>query len=213
MAAVAAVGYYSACAAWEWTLFERSGYSIGPLRLFLHPVYVWHVVLLFNKHGTWSLESGEPISGVFLWIIWAIEAVFIFFFAGSAAKIVLRSEPFCESCGVWCGKPKRLGTLPMRDVKELRRQLESAEFGAVAPLSPNPPPGNQWLSFWHHTCPRCGQLNTLSAKKTAIVQNQRSKKTRIENRTLIDKLLLHPGEAELFIPPPPSEPPPAPAAA
>jgi len=201
--AVTVFGLYAVWVAWIWIEFERSNLPLNFGWLFFHPKAIWRLAVAIDVDGTWGFEnSANKVNGVFLWIIWAIEAAVIYYFARSTSKKIMAAEPFCEDCGIWCGKPRRLGTTAMRDVNELRRQLESAEFSSVGPLSPTLPPARQWLSYHHHACPKCGQLNTLSVHNVALVENRKSKKSRMVIKTVIDKLLLHPGEAELLLPPP-----------
>ena len=199
---VALTGYYFTWIAWYGVRYLRAGIDYPTYRLVIHPSFVGRLILFDNERGTWTMDSNStPVSGPFLWIVWLCEAALVLWAALTVAKKIGTKEPFCETCGVWCGKPRVLGLSKSRDVTELRNQLESGQFAAAGPLQANPPSTVQWMAYLHHTCPTCGQLNTLTVNRITVTMNRKKRAKRV-TKTVIDKLLLHPGEAEQLLTPP-----------
>lgn len=204
---VALAGFYIAWVAWLWFTLQKSHIAAQPMKLLMHPAAIWQLAQIINVHGTWTLgdHTGDPVGGITLWVVWIAEAAILIGSSLVFAKKALASDPFCENCAQWCGRPRRLGVSPSRDVRELTTQLEAGNFDSIKPLSATPP-ARQWLAFYHHTCPTCAQLNTLTVKTVHLVKNKKGRDT-MNVKTVIDKLLLHPGEAEQLMPPPPPEAP------
>jgi len=213
--AVTLVGYYAAWTMWLWLLLLKADEHPTPYWLFMHPVAVLDIAKIVNDNGTWSMSESDktPVTGIFLLIVWICEAGVIFIAAWWTARKMSEGQTFCESCNRWCGKPRRLGAGPMRDVNEVRQKLEQGQFESLAPFANQAPDPRQWLAYYHHTCPGCGQLNTLTVKTTSVAKNRKGK-TITTVKTVIDRLLLHPGEAELLLgrkPEEPTEPTPTPS--
>jgi hypothetical protein len=198
--AVSVVGYYASWTTWIWLLIYKAPIHPGPIWLFVHPKAVWEVAQAVNENGTWTLSENDktPVQGVMLWVVWICEAGLIFGSAWWTARKMNASQPFCESCNRWCGKPRRLGTGPMKEIGQVRQQLEQGQFQSLAPLTNTPPDPCQWLAYYHHTCSGCGQLNTLTVKKVNMTKTRKGK-TVTKIKTVINGLLLHPGEAELLL--------------
>jgi hypothetical protein len=208
---VAVVGYYASWIAWFELRWQRAGYQLSIERLITQPRLVWQMIEAVNGSGTWRFGDrggSAAVSGAALWIVWGAEALLILGMSALLGWKALLRDPFCETCDRWCGKARLLGTGMMRDVAELRNQLQSGEFSAVAPLQPNEPIGLKWMAYFHHTCPGCGQLNTLTVKTVRVTKGRRGQERRVA-KTVIDKMLLHPGEAEQLLQEPPAADAPA----
>jgi hypothetical protein len=97
-----------------------------------HPGAMWLAMQKINETGSWSLKGSTP-SGVFLAVIWVIEAVIILGGTYLMAK-AQATEPFSETSNEWATEE----TLPhpltfAQDVATTRTALESGQFHHLAP--------------------------------------------------------------------------------
>jgi hypothetical protein len=97
-----------------------------------HPGAMWLAMQKINETGTWSLKSSTP-SGVFLGVIWVIEAIIILGGTYLMAK-AQATEPFSETSNEWATEE----TLPhpltfAQDAATTRTALETGQFHHLAP--------------------------------------------------------------------------------
>jgi hypothetical protein len=102
------------------------------LDIITHPGAMWLAMQKINETGTWSLKGSTP-SGVFLGIIWVVEAVIILGGTWLVAK-AQATEPFSETSNEWATEE----TLPhpltfAQDVATTRTALESGQFHHLTP--------------------------------------------------------------------------------
>ena len=97
-----------------------------------HPAVMWEAMRQVNTTGTWSLKGSTP-SGVFLWVIWVIEAAIIlagaYWLAHGQA-----TEPFSETSNEWADDellPQPVGYI--QDAAATRMALETGRFQQLAP--------------------------------------------------------------------------------
>ncbi len=111
-------------------------------------------LLLRNQQGI--VIKRAPVTGIFLWIIWGVEALFVALMAATWPAGVA-SRPFCEECGYWCEKQPDLFTLPGASAAPLVQAIRDDNPSRVAELRANPPPYDQsgLVGVSLHTCPGC----------------------------------------------------------
>src|SRR5258708_4016650 len=75
---VAAVGLYVSWGVWVFALAHRGDEpaNIGLIELLTHPAALLTLIVKINEAGPWTMFHTN-VSGMFLWIIWLIEAVTI----------------------------------------------------------------------------------------------------------------------------------------
>jgi hypothetical protein len=97
-----------------------------------HPAAMWLAMLKINENGTWSLKGATP-SGVFLGIIWVIEAIIILGGAYLLAK-AQAAEPFSETSNEWATEETLAHPLTFaQDAATTRTALESGQFHHLTP--------------------------------------------------------------------------------
>jgi hypothetical protein len=202
---VALVGYYAAWVAWICLLPRNAPMPIHPTQLFFRPDTVWNFIRLINQTGTWYLgtpdvptQDPDNVQGAALWIVWICEAALISGAALFCASKIIAVYPYCEQCGRWCKNKRKLGSGARRGLQDLRRELEAGNFKFVKPLTVSLRSEGMWLDYYHTTCPTCAQINTLTVRTARLVR-VRGGRYATRYRTIIDKLLLHPGEAEQLL--------------
>lgn len=102
------------------------------LDILTHPSAMWLAMQQVNETGTWSLKGSTP-SGVFLAVIWVVEAVIILGGTYLMAK-AQATEPFSETSNEWADEE----TLPhpltfAQDAATTRTALETGQFQHLAP--------------------------------------------------------------------------------
>jgi hypothetical protein len=97
-----------------------------------HPAAMWEAIGKINETGTWSLKGATP-SGIFLGLIWVVEAVIIlggaYWLARSQA-----TEPFSEVANEWADEeilPHPIGYA--QDLAQTRSALETGQYHALTP--------------------------------------------------------------------------------
>jgi hypothetical protein len=101
--------------------------------LMLNPNELLQYATIINEYGTWGIKGGT-VSGIFLLIIWIIEAGILF---GFAPFLVLfkESEPFCETGNEWAEKKEVNHTFKyIANEEEMKRNLENKKYESVLNL-------------------------------------------------------------------------------
>ncbi len=93
----------------EWSYFlaiklpEVQGESQGTMELFRHfltnPGDSWDMMNAFNAVGLWTIKT-SVVKGVFLWVVWALEAVGIVVAAVAVSRLYA-DEPYSETDNRW----------------------------------------------------------------------------------------------------------------
>ena len=206
------VGFLAVCAAtasfyWSWAfwvtdIFHTVGQEelntigleeLNAFALMQRPHALWELIKLINQDGTWGSIAGNATKGAELWIMWVCEAVAVVGTAALTAVTGLQAQPFCEACKVWCSASEKLCLSPAGDLAQTRLQLAQRDFSFLQRLGVGNRNGVH-LSAVLHSCPNCGELNTVTLPQTLGPQ----RRFRSPHVTLADKLLISRSEADLF---------------
>ena len=99
-----------------------------------NPGLLWEAVRQLNETGSWSLKGTTP-SGIFLWIIWLLEAGIIVGLTYLLAPAQAR-HPFSETTNTWATEEVMPQLLRyVSDPPALRQSLESGHFEGLMPAS------------------------------------------------------------------------------
>ena len=97
-----------------------------------HPGAMWLAMQKINETGTWTLKGSTP-SGVFLAVIWVIEAVIILGGTYLMAK-AQATEPFSETSNEWATEETLAHPLTFaQDAAATRTALETGQFHHLTP--------------------------------------------------------------------------------
>jgi len=97
---------------------------IQTFNLALNPAALFEIIAEINDYGTWGIK-GSTVSGVFLTVIWIIEALIIIGVA-TFVPIAFAKAPFCELGNEWF-KEKTLPAFQyIENRPELIKNLESS---------------------------------------------------------------------------------------
>lgn len=178
---VAVAAFYASWVAWEYAILHRqlSG-ELSMLQLFLHPWIVANIAALLNQSGVWSIghDNTEPVKGIFLTVVWAIEAAFILIGIPTVAMKRLKAMSFCEPCQQWCqtrvGVSHFAATADPDTVKQrvLAGDLESiAQHDVAAPGTPR----HYRLDL--SKCPSCEASHLLTVNDVTIGRDRKGNQT------------------------------------
>jgi len=104
---VGLISLYSAWAVSIHALLNRANDPISLPEVFMSPLGVWETILSINETGIWSIKGATP-TGIFLWIIWGIEALIIIGGSVFLSVGVSSGNVFCERCSAWCEMTKSI---------------------------------------------------------------------------------------------------------
>lgn len=142
--------------------------------------------------GRFGSGGGLPVQGVFVWIVWGIEAVVLVAGAVLGARTAA-GTPFCETCGVWADKTDTVHHVLKPTPDSLARvrtgervvDLLDAQPGGIA---------MEELGYTLRCCPACGKVPTLSVElRTTKIEGKKQSTTKQE---LHKYVMLIPEEAE-----------------
>lgn len=163
----------------------------GYLDLLLRPDLLWKLALAVNEQGWFTVRSLTP-SGLFLWALWAIEAVVIVGGTTATVWVTVRDQVFCEECQAWCLEDLRRPFFDApRDLAALQPAIDGGP-GSVAALEALPRVSDEtsrFLSVELHRCPRCKRFGTSILRLEVIswVRGKRStRKTDLSPRFVVD---------------------------
>lgn len=139
-----------------------------------HPAQMAAALVDINKTGTWSLRSATPATGIFLWLVWAVEAVFIaggaYLLAGASAD-----EPFSETANEWAEQETLAHpVLYAEDKAATRRALETGQLQHLTPHLADTALGH-FARLKLHRAPNDPGCNFLSFENVARSLNSKGK--------------------------------------
>lgn len=125
--------------------FRASNISISEtINLFFQPGKVWEAAMKINKRGTWTL-TGTQVKGVFLGIIWIIEALAVII-----TSIILptaqAAKPYCESTNTWAKKKLLPAMSFIENSETFKTNLENRNYTDLEKLEKAPLPLNGYHS-------------------------------------------------------------------
>ncbi|HXI85460.1 MAG TPA: hypothetical protein VNL17_15365 [Verrucomicrobiae bacterium] len=161
-AVVTMIAWYTGWVTWSWVLLRHADYSVKPWNVFFQPRVVWGVVRTINQDGLWTIDNSTP-TGIVLWGIWLAEAIVIIGFALYIIVSMATDDPCCERCQCWCERSGGL-KVALMDTAEFKRRLEAHDLGYILQFRPPPASAKEWLRLQLHSCPKCHELHTLTAK-------------------------------------------------
>ncbi|HWE96879.1 MAG TPA: hypothetical protein VG269_23160 [Tepidisphaeraceae bacterium] len=187
---IALVAYYFHWAVWLYAVLNRHENQVEFLPILTNPAGMLRVIGLVLEKGTWGMSShSDQVTGVFLGLIWLVEAAAIFGVAFVVARHVQTDVPFCESCNAWCGPGVKVRSMPWGDAEELKRRMENKDWAYFDMVGDRDESAGSWFAVIHHGCSFCNRLHTLSAKSYAVTIDGKGQTT-VNEKYIVRKLLV-----------------------
>ncbi|MDH3583740.1 MAG: hypothetical protein OER86_05955 [Phycisphaerae bacterium] len=158
--------------------------------------------LKFRVETGWSIgrpgrdgSSGMPIKGVFVYLVWLIEAGIL---VGGAAlgAVGAARQPYCESCDEWTEADLLTVALPQPepDTVERVKTATSVDQLLSVPIAPSPDEASS-LVYSLSGCPRCENSAFLTVKHVSVTVNKKDE-AETETEDLWSDLVLSPAQLE-----------------
>lgn len=193
---VSLICYYVCWAVWLSAMLGRNGYDVSAYTLASSPLGLLRLILSVNEYGAWSIgHSKTPVTGFFLWVVWAVEGAAVLIGPPAIVWSVLNSEPFCEFCGEWCEEDQGLVSLAQAEPTGLRQVFESKQFERLKSVGAKDSNAADWYRLNLHHCKRCDRTNTLTVKAEKITFDRKGN-SKVESKALFNKLTLSRPEVE-----------------
>ncbi len=184
------IGFYVAWAVWVYALVTKDEPTAEiSLMMVMNPLLLAKAVAAINETGAWTMSGTTP-SGIFLWILWALEAVLVFGGAWVVSLGVFSGEVYCERCHRWCDNEPGVLLLPPADHGELKRAFEERRFDSLALGMATQ---EQFITVDVRSCGGCSEMQTLTLTQLTTTINKEGKPetTRTE---ILAGLLMEPAE-------------------
>lgn len=117
------------------------------------------------EKGFWSIGKGggDNVSGMFLAIVWLIEAGIIVGLAVILAPSAINAQPFCEDCNEWATTEEDVARLAIRDDNDtVLDRLLGGEVGALSELPRATADAAAYLRCDLAKCESCPNSNWLT---------------------------------------------------
>ena len=206
VAVVTAIAYCFHWIVWIHVLLNRGENSFEFTKLLTHPAGVLAVIGTVYENGTWGMGHGyssssngaseqQMVNGVFLGIVWVAELVGIYWFAFLIAGKSQAEAPYCETCDAWCPTGVQIRSLAVTAKAQLKQNMEARNWADFDQIGASKSGIAHWHAIFHHGCPTCGQLNTLTAKSFITTRDKKGKLSTKE-QILVNKLLATPQDVD-----------------
>lgn len=163
MGAIAGVmAYYFSLVAWIYVLSDFQ-------EMYLAPGIILEIIANVAEKGAWDLFGSTP-KGVFLYIIWGIEAILIIGTAAVLPAALLGDSPYCEQCRKWLGKAAESRKLALpEDVDAFGARIDEAQYDGLLDLQVLSEPSSTFLQVSLHQCSSCSTMNLLTIDLVKMV--------------------------------------------
>jgi hypothetical protein len=138
--------------------------SEGELPMMFNPSELWEYIGFFYDKGFWSIGSGDDtVSGVFLGIVWLVEAGVIVGGSTLLAMACMADQPFCEVCNGWTNSEEAVACLaPTTQYEPQFERILDGDLSGMHELMSIDDSLSRYLRFDLAICPTCNESNFLT---------------------------------------------------
>jgi hypothetical protein len=121
-----------------WVFDAKARFGISEFPLLINPAMLLGYLKQFHEVGFWSMgKDGHAVSGIFLLIIWATEALVIIGLSFVVARTIVGSLPFCETCEAWTSRIEAFVRFKLpEDIAGLFQQFSEGDLSSLNKLEP-----------------------------------------------------------------------------
>lgn len=159
--------------------------------LAFRPEMIWTFAQWAYENGLWSIgrHVNGPVTGVFLAVVWLIEAAFIVGLATFFPWNEIRQWVFCENCGWWETIESNVHRFACASGEKAAERLKQGDLDVLRDLPLATPADMIFLRLHVATCETCDESNYLDLEQVKLtVDKQGHVKTKTE--TLVGKLAI-----------------------
>lgn len=164
------------------------------------PMVTFEMIRELNITGYYSI-FGVEVKGLFLSLIWLIEAGGILFVAWRNGQSIVHEEVFCENCNSWVEEHDDVFRTPIPEPEALKKSL-NGELDHILNLPTVDienvkEDGSKHLRFNYKNCNKCNNLSTLDFDLVHFTVNNKGE--RVENEEDLSKVfVLNTGQSEMI---------------
>ncbi len=149
----------------------------------------------FYENGIWTIsnhgQKGDTVKGIFLGIIWIIEASTIIGFATVLAYKSVAGTPFCEACNEWT--KDNLAAARLKYNPDIQRRLATGDLSALDEALGATGREDVFTQLDLHCCPKCDRSIFLTVSATTNTIDGKGNRKTVQ-KTLLRHLVLNGGD-------------------
>jgi hypothetical protein len=149
--------------------------------VFWNPADLQEYIAWGYDNGFWTIGRGGAqagnVSGIFLALVWILEAGIIVGLAAMMAPGLINSQPFCELSGEWATKEEDVARLEFPEDDALLDRLLGGEVDAIGELCRADPALAAYMRLDLSLCPQCADSNWLTINAVVHGVDKDGKKT------------------------------------
>lgn len=176
----ATLAYLLSWPVWLYATMNRN--SPVPLFVFLDPLALTRMFASVYELGSWSIRGGEPVSGLMLGAIWAVEALLV---VGSGlvagAALGADTNPFCERCEAWCQRVGALLHYPIEHEGPLVARLSNGDLAALGDTPQADPSFRPVVQVQGFRCPQCRDMSTLLVQRVHMQRDGKGNQSEVRD--------------------------------
>lgn len=154
--------------------------------------------LEFRTTTGWTIGKGGggiPITGVFVYLVWLIEAVIIVA-GGWLGGAMGAMTPYCEACSIWATKKRDVFSVPGLSEASIARLKQAPDVEALLmPELAEIAPSSTKVIYTVQACPACEKTGFVSLSHKSVTQVSK-KKTEAKTVELLKHVTLRPEHLE-----------------
>ena len=148
------------------------------------------------ENGSWGFGSAT-VSGIFLGIIWAIEAGLIVLAAAFTAPGRLMDVAFCEPCESWTKLQTGLRTISLEGVDAVLARMAEGDVAALRETKPADAADAGHVRVDLATCPSCANSAYLTLTLVQKKVDEKGKESK-EEKAVLQNLVLSAGDVGIL---------------
>ena len=169
--ALGIVAFYVSWAVFEYALLKSvaKNFNASVFDVLLDPRAIWNIAVAINKDG-WFTMGGITPSGIFLWVIWAIEGLVIVAGPVWISALTIDDEVFCEPCNGWCDSAAiQLGD---PDDESIVATIGPDNLEPLLALKPVTDQARQFVRIKTWECPSCDQTTAIQIERCTLTEDE-----------------------------------------
>jgi len=153
-----------------------------------------------GRAGSSSSGGGIPVTGVFFYAIWMIEAA-ILLIGGWLGGVDGATVPFCEDCGLWADRKSAEFSVPGLSDQSLQRLAGATEIDtlltpALSEVSPSP----SEVVYTINSCPGCSSTAFATLTHRLTIPPAKGKgKPEVKTTAMLTKVPLDQAQSEAVL--------------
>lgn len=157
---------------------------------FFYPREVLAIIMKIAQQGAWSFEGTTP-TGIFLYLIWVTEALFVVGGITYMAVKALLKLPFCEESDAWADKRSIVGVFePITNSKQFKASISQGSFSAFNELKPSQS-NNHFTLLELYECDVCKNFFVLNVNDVVVTINNRGRRSS-KTKSIVSNLIVTP---------------------